>query len=106
MKEEQLKKIIQKSTIETSDQFINNLMSSIDLNQERKKTLKGLFKRALIAISIVSIAMSYVLYQYLGDENSLSILPNIPKTPLFVIFMVVILFYINTFIRTNEQNRI
>ncbi|WP_422106875.1 hypothetical protein [Winogradskyella sp.] len=106
MKEEQLKKIIQKSTVETSDQFINNLMSSIDHNQERKKTLKSLFKRALIAISIVSIAMSYVLYQYLDSENSLGILPNIPKTPLFVIFMVVILFYINTFIRTNEQNRI
>ncbi len=107
MKEEQLKKIIEKSTIETSDDFINNLMSSVEMNQERKKSLKRLFKTVLIVISILSIAISFILFQYTGDKNSpINVLTHIPKTPLFVVFMIAILGYINAFIRLNEQNKV
>lgn len=107
MKEEEFKKIIQKSSVEISNDFINTMMNSIETNQKRKKALKRLFHRALIIITILSTTLSFTLFQYLKGENSLlNIVTNMPKTPVFVLFMIVILIYLNSFIKVNEENQI
>ena len=72
MKEEQLKKIIKNSNYETSDGFINNLMSSIEANKERRKALNKLFKIILSVIVITITITSFIMYKYLGDKNTCS----------------------------------
>ena len=56
MKEEELKKIISKSTVATSDDFLNHLMHRIDTERELKKaSFLGSFKSVLIACSILGL---------------------------------------------------
>ncbi|RNC88339.1 MAG: hypothetical protein ED556_03910 [Winogradskyella sp.] len=106
MNEEQFKKIIKKSNLETSDDFINNLMSTIEVNKERKKALNKLFKITLFTVAVVTAVTSFIMFKYLGDKNGLVVIfTSIPKTPIFVVFMVITLGYINSFIRLNERNR-
>ena len=71
MKEEQFKKIIKKSSLKTSGDFINQLMSSIEANEERKKALKRLFKIVLSTIAVITAITSFILYKYLSGDNSL-----------------------------------
>ncbi|MBG6129562.1 hypothetical protein IWQ47_001135 [Aquimarina sp. EL_43] len=104
MKEEELKKIMSKSTIETSDDFINTLMNTIEVDQKNKETsFWWSFKPILITCSILILTITFILFKFLNYSNiSLSVLTKIPKTPVFVVVTLVLLFYINSIIRLNE----
>lgn len=105
MKEEELKKIIQKSTLETSDDFINKLMHTIDAKEEERKVfLWNSFRPVLITSSILLVVITFIFYKLLQVQSSfLEILSSIPKTPLFVLVTMFLLYILNWSIRTYER---
>lgn len=106
MKEESLKKIIQKSTLETSDDFINNLMSAIEVEQKQKVTIWDSFKFSLsISILLIVIATG-VLFKILHQENATFLNENIPTTPIFIGITAILFYAINFLIRLQENSKI
>ncbi len=105
MKEEELKKIIQKSTLETSDEFINKLMHTIDVKEEKRKmSLWNSFRPVLITSSVLMVMITFIFYKLLQVESRfLEVLSSVPKTPLFVLVTLFLLYVINWSIRTYEQ---
>ncbi|WP_109301059.1 hypothetical protein [Aquimarina sp. AU474] len=103
MKDDQLKKIIQKSTIETSDDFLNNLMHTIE-NQKnvKKSSLWWSFKSVLIACTLLVTGITFLTFIYLGNTTG-SISFEIPKTPIFIIITTLLLLAVNHVIRVNEN---
>lgn len=109
MNHEELKKIIGKSTIETSDDFINTLMSNIEVNQEVKKTSYWWsYRSVIIACTILIVIITHILYTLLrADSSLLKFLADIPKTPIFIFVILLSLYGINNIIKLNEdQTRI
>lgn len=105
MKEEELKKIMQKSTLKTSDDFINKLMHTIDVKEEKRKmSLWNSFRPVLITSSILLIVITFIFYKLLQVESRfLEALSSIPKTPLFVMVTLFFLYVINSSIRLYER---
>ncbi|WP_298540087.1 hypothetical protein [uncultured Aquimarina sp.] len=108
MKEEELKRIISKSTVETSDDFINNLMNAIEVQEQTKKVkVWWSFRTILILCSILILLIVGLLHQVIGTDNGLlnSSSIDIPKTPVFLIITFALLYYLNTVIRLNYYNQ-
>lgn len=106
MKEEELKKIMQKSTLETSDDFINQLMHIIDAKEERKVSHWNSFRSVLIASSVLLVVITFIFYKLLQVQSSfLEIFSSIPKIPLFVMVTLSLLYFINSSIRLYERFR-
>ncbi len=102
MKEEQLKKIIQKSAIETSDDFLNNLMHSIEAKQKmRQPSFWWSFKTVLMICMLLVMVISFLLFK----DVTFGVATNIPKTPVFVIITAALLFGINHIMRLNENQK-
>lgn len=105
MKEEQLKKIIKKSTIETSDDFINDLMVSIKKSQEvEEKYFWWSFKPVLIACAILVLTLTFFLFKLLSADTSfLNPIVSVHKTPIFIVITLIFLYYINSIIKLNKM---
>jgi hypothetical protein len=105
MKEESLKKIMQKSSIETSDDFMNTLMNRIEVSKEEQKvTIWNSFRHTLVAALVLLIPATGILFKLLRQESSfLSTLKDIPATPIFVITTLLLLFGINSMIRLQNH---
>lgn len=105
MTEEELKKIIGKSKIETSDDFVDKLMHTIEVHQEAKKiSFWWSFRPVLIACTILALTVAFILFKFLSsDSDFLSSFAGIPKTPIFIIVALIFLYYINTIIKLNES---
>lgn len=105
MKEEELKKIIRKSKIETSDDFINQLMNTIEIDKEvSKASYWWSFRSIIIGCTILVLAITFILFKFLNSDNILlNNFTDIPKTPIFIMVILIILFYINTIIKLNEN---
>ena len=108
MKEEQLKKIMKKSSVETSEGFINDLMTSIEASQETQKTS---YKKLIWLVSLISsVTISGLILLIMKSnpvENTyLKFISDIPKMPILVIVTLSLLFGINYLIRLNEENSI
>ena len=101
MKEEELKKIISKSTVATSDDFLNHLMHRIDTEKELKKaSFLGSFRSVFIACFILGLMITFVTYKFfLGSEGII----NVPKGPIFVGITLILLFGINSIVKTNHK---
>ncbi|GGG12255.1 hypothetical protein GCM10011344_11210 [Dokdonia pacifica] len=107
MKEESLKKIMQKSTLETSDDFINNLMDTIEVSKQQQKIrFWNSYKFTLITTLILIIPATGLLFRLLRQESAvLSIFKNIPITPMFVAITLLLLYMINTIIKLQETSK-
>ncbi len=107
MKEESLKKIMQKSSVETSDDFMNTLMNRIDTSKEKKKiAIWNSFRYTLIATLILLIPATGILFKLLRQESSfLSTLKDIPTTPVFVVITLFLLYGINSMIRLQNHSK-
>jgi len=107
MKEEQLKKIIKKSTVETSDDFINNLMESIEISQKASKpSFWSSFKPTLIFSALLLCIISYAAYSLTSsDDMGLEYFSKLPKTPIFLLLTLALLFAMNSVITLNEQKK-
>lgn len=105
MKEESLKKIMQKSSIETSDDFMNTLMNRIEVSKEEQKvTIWNSFRYILIAVLVLLIPATGILFKLLRQESSfLSTLKDIPTTPVFVVITLFLLYGINSMIRLQNH---
>ncbi|NHF59388.1 hypothetical protein FK220_008560 [Flavobacteriaceae bacterium TP-CH-4] len=105
MTEEQLKKIMVKSTLETSDEFLDTLMSTIEKKQMVERIpLWWSFIPVVIASIILVLLATLLLFQLLqSDVRLFGSLVSIPKTPLFVMVTLIFLYYINAVIKLNEN---
>ncbi|WP_299207571.1 hypothetical protein [uncultured Dokdonia sp.] len=107
MKEESLKKIMQNSTVETSEDFINNLMNAIEVSKEQQKIpFWNSFRFILVTSSVFMILATGILFKLLDQSSSfLSILKNIPKIPVFSIITILLFYTINSIIRVRELSK-
>ncbi|AXT55140.1 hypothetical protein D1815_04980 [Aquimarina sp. AD1] len=106
MKEENVKKILEKSTVETSDDFINKLMKKVDVQQNTKKSSFWSFKIVIVACSILLFIAIGSLHNFPEHNFSMfgSFFNNIPKTPFFLMIIITILCFMNSIIRLNYFN--
>ena len=105
MKEEQIKKIIKKSTIETSDDFVDGLMAAIAKDKEAKNTYVLSFsKPVLITCIVLVVCLTFLLFKVLGlDFGVLSALTGSKRTPVFVAVIFILLYSLNTLIKLNKN---
>ncbi|WP_299180027.1 hypothetical protein [uncultured Aquimarina sp.] len=106
MKEENIKKILEKSTVETSDDFINKLMKKVDVQQKAKKSSFWSFNIVIVACSILLFIVVGSLYNLSEYDFKIfsSFFNNIPKTPIFLMIIITILCFMNSIIRLNYFN--
>ena len=107
MKEEDIKQLIQKSKVETSEDFINHLMQRIDEEtQPSVQTLIGISFRRLLAICVgLMVLISFLGYFLMGGLiTDTGFEMKGLATPLLVIVFGVMLFVLNNFIRTMEAS--
>ncbi|MGY3794606.1 hypothetical protein [Aquimarina sp. 433] len=98
MKEEKFKELISKSTIETSDDFVNKVMQGIQLQKEVKKQSRfWSFPVIIIVCSALILTILGMLFYTLNTEYA--IFSSIPKTPIFLFIIGIGLYYINQLIR-------
>lgn len=100
MKEEALKKIIKKGSLETSNEFVDSLMNQIEVEQEVKKVPTWWsFKWVLVSCIVLTLILTFVLFKLLA---SFAIFSHIPKLPVFLCVTSLLLYYINTLVRVRE----
>jgi hypothetical protein len=88
MKEDQLKNWMQKSKLETSDDFTDALLQKVTTLEEEKPE-KVISFRNIFVISLSGLlVLSFVAYTYLAPFLSeFSGSANISKTPIFAVFL-------------------
>ncbi|GAA0721149.1 hypothetical protein GCM10009430_22100 [Aquimarina litoralis] len=98
MKEEKFKELIIKSTIETSDDFINKVMQGIQLQEEAKKqSLFWSFPVIIIVCTVLILMILGTLFYTFNTEYA--IFSSIPRIPIFLVIIGIGLNYINQLIR-------
>jgi glucan phosphoethanolaminetransferase (alkaline phosphatase superfamily) len=106
MKEEQLKKILQKSTLETSDDFTEMLLQKVATLEEEPST-KVISPQKIFLICLCGLlVLSFVAYTYFApfiSELSGSI--KITKTPIFAVFLGMCLLGISYVWRLHQAYR-
>ncbi|MEM6686646.1 MAG: hypothetical protein AAF617_12765 [Bacteroidota bacterium] len=106
MKEEQLKNLMQKSTVATSDDFTDALMQQLETLEETQP-IKLISFRKIVAFSIASLViLSLIAYQYVTPFLSeLSGSVQINKTPIFAAFLLLCLLGLNYVLRLQRSYR-
>ena len=101
MKEEHIKKLIGKSKVETSDEFLNTLMHKVSVESAvRNKTKLSFPVKTLLSVcSLLIIIISFLGYSFL---NSSRIEVGSSTTPLFIMAFGILLYVLNNFIRSFE----
>ncbi|MEM7186270.1 MAG: hypothetical protein AAF466_06395 [Bacteroidota bacterium] len=104
MKEEHIKKIIKKSTIETSDHFVEDLMTAIESTSEvRHASVRRYFKPVLVSCMVLVAGLSFLLLKSLGpDLGVFSDWAGAQRTPVFVAVLLVLLYSLNSLIKLNS----
>lgn len=106
MKEEQIKKIVQQSIVETSDDFVDKLMSKIEADEKMVVSPVWNLKTTLSCIIGLSLAVSFTTFKILDQSViTLSIEWAIPKTMVFSITSLTILVFINHVLKLTDEYR-
>lgn len=95
MKEEEIKKLMQDSLVETSDAFTSQLMQQLKAEQAQQAARISWFQRLTVAlVSICIIAISIMLFQF-----------SFMRIPLFIGCLLVLLLGLNQvfFLRSVER---
>ena len=105
MKEEEIKKLVSKSKVETSYAFLNTLMQKVEAEALRAEQKKSAFPLGLLiaVCSILIVVITFISFMLLNEtfeSNNLKI-SNL-STPVFVVSFGVLLYVLNNFIRTCE----
>ncbi len=104
MKEEEIKRIVQKSELETSADFTDRLMLQIEKNRNKKPAVFTVFLWILPVLCLLSAVISYLLFKNYGSTFLLSPLNlKISGTPVFVMVTVILLFAINYGLQLHEN---
>ncbi|MEM6541437.1 MAG: hypothetical protein AAF634_09755, partial [Bacteroidota bacterium] len=105
MNEEHLKKVLQKSKIETSKDFTDNLMRRIDLESQNaiQNSIGISFKRLLILCGCLIVIIGLLTFRLVGTK--MGQIPTEGKNiiaPSLVLVFGIVLYSLNNFIRTIE----
>ncbi len=106
MKEEQFKKIIKKSTLTTSEGFVDELMSNIKESKEVKnKYVLWQFKPILSICVVLILVLTFLLFQVLGLEvGVLSSMIGTKKIPIFIVVTSVLFYYLNEMVKLDKNS--
>ena len=108
MKEEDYKKIIEKSGISTSDGFVDEVMQAIS-NKEAANSKMGFwkFKPILIILSILILVLTLLLFKLLNLEaGSLNTIIKNQNTLVFIGVTFALLYHLNSVIKLNNSGPI
>ena len=104
MKDENFKQLIGQSKVETSNDFLNNLMHQIE-EQSLSKTNRVLSAAHWKLITICAVLISIISlcgYTLVNSINlDITYLKSL-KTPIFIVGLGIMLVALNNFIRTME----
>ncbi len=104
MKEDDFKKILEKSKLETSDSFVDSLMYQIELEPQYSQQLSKRisFKPILILCGILAMIISVVSYYFINNLTKSHIDIKSIAIPAFITLFGTLLFVLNNFIKTLE----
>lgn len=103
MKEEEIKKIVQNSTLETSDGFVDDLMNKVEAREAATASLIWSIKTVILAIGIIALILAFLFFKSSHISNYISNIGfSIPKLPLLWMTSLIFLSSINYLLRLNE----
>lgn len=104
MKEEEIKKIVRNSKIETSPGFTDRLMLEMESNRVKKPVSIPVFTMILSILGIFSIGISYVLFKNYSTTFILSPLNfQIPGKTIFLIITIILFLAMNYWLRLRDS---
>lgn len=103
MNEKDTKELLEKSIIETSDDFTDKLMQRLEAAEVAEKTSVWRFTPIFSVLIVVILTLSFAFYKYLESGATLFQTGiEISRTPIFLIVTVLLLFAINHILKLNE----
>lgn len=106
MKEEELKNLVQKSVLKTSNTFTDQLMSKIEEKEVAEKRAVWSPQLVLPGISLALLSLSFFLYKILGDSIAFPLLDfSINKTAFFVPAFFLFLLIVNHTLKLTRDLR-
>lgn len=103
MNEKETKELIEKSIIPTSDGFTDKLMLRLEAREVDKKTAVWRFIPTISAITVVVLAVNFVVYKYLESGVTLfSTDLKVDGIPIFLATTVLLLIAINHILKLNH----
>lgn len=104
MKEEEIKKIVQNSILETSDGFVDDLMNKVEIREATTVSLVWSIQTVILAIGIIALLLAFLYFKisHLSHYTS-NIGFSIPKLPLLWMTLFIFLASINYLLRLNEE---
>ncbi len=104
MKQDQMKQLIQKSTVRTSEDFTDTLLSKIEAQESIESTpLPFPFKKIVIGFSIALALIPFLIYTTNHSiQGILSIDIKIPSMALSIMVTIAFLLGLNYILRLNE----
>ncbi len=103
MKEEKARDLLQKSIIETSDDFTDKLMRRLEAEKAAKKTLSWSFTSMFLVLSLAILVLSFISYKFLkSGVDIFNIGLDIGRTPIFIIGTILVFIALNYTLKLNE----
>ncbi len=103
MKEDEIKKLIQRSKLETSNGFTERLIHKLETQPKQQQVSLPSFRKMMVPIISIVVFMSYLVYRFSDSIFSLfNTELNLSNKPIFMISSIFFLFLINYMIRLNE----
>ncbi len=104
MKEEEIKKIVQNSILETSDGFVDDLMNKVEIREATTVSLVWSVQTVILAISIIVFLLAFLCLKSSHISHYVSNIGfSIPKLPLLWMISLIFLSSINYLLRLNEE---
>lgn len=103
MNEEKTRDLLQKSIVETSDDFTDKLMRRLDTEKVVKKTFAWNFIPTFSILVLAMLAISFTSYKFLKSGAKLfDIDLEIGRTPIFTLGTVLFFLALNYILKLNE----
>lgn len=106
MTEDQIKKIVQNSTLKTSENFVGDLMNHIEAKVKVERTKVWSLGVTVSGILFILLILNLIFYKVLNQSITvLNIDLSGYKNALMLLFLIIIFTTINFILRLHEQYR-
>lgn len=103
MNEDKTRDLLQKSIIETSDDFTDKLMQRLEAKEVAKRTFVWSFTPTLSVLIVAMLAISFTFYKFLKSGADLFDTGiEIGRTPIFSVGTVLFFLALNYILKLNE----
>jgi len=103
MNEEKARDLMQKSIVETSDDFTDKLMRRLEAEKAAKMPFAWNFAPTFAVLVLAILTISFTSYKFLkSGVNLFDIGLEIGRTPIFTISTVIIFLALNYILKLNE----